>query len=319
MRILVTGGAGFIGRHLMARLQGEKHHVIGFDDLSTSPGPAGPDIDVGDVSDFREIDGCIARGFDVLYHLACPASPVHYQKDPIKTLETAFIGTSNVLRGVATTLERFGGDIRVILASTSEVYGDPLVSPQPESYLGNVPTVGDRSCYDEGKRAAESAAWAYRKQHRVDVRIARIFNTYGPGMAKGDGRLVPTLVCQALAGEPMTIKGDGSQKRSLCYVSDTVDGLIRIAGEERRDYLPVYNVGNPDERTVLQIATDIGVCVPELLRREMPFWTFHPADKDDPRQRCPDISRIQGALGWAPIVPLAEGLRRTVDYFRRLG
>lgn len=317
MRILVTGGAGFIGRHLMARLVSEGHAVLGLDDFSTSPGPVGTDVLRGDVREWTDV-----RDFwenDVIYHLACPASPVHYQKDPVKTLETAFIGTCNVLKLGTRHSER--PLTRIVIASTSEVYGDPLVSPQSESYLGNVSTLGPRACYDEAKRAAESAAWAYRTELGVDVRIARIFNTYGPGMAKGDGRLVPTLVCQALAGEPMTIKGDGSQKRSLCFVSDTVDALVRIADEEKRPYLPVYNVGNPDERTVNDIAVEILLALgrdpTRLSSGTRRVWTS--ADKDDPRQRCPLIRRIQEQLGWAPVVPLAEGLRRTVDYFRRLG
>lgn len=318
MRILVTGAAGFIGQHLMARLRADGHLVRGLDDFSTSEISTGEGIERGDVRilhDVKRLWQC-----DVIYHLACPASPIHYQKDPVKTLETAFIGTCNVLK-IATaqwTAQRSGFAKKVVIASTSEVYGDPLVSPQPESYLGNVSTLGPRACYDESKRAAEAAAWAYRTELGVDVRIARIFNTYGPGMAKGDGRLVPTLVCQALGGEPMTIKGDGSQKRSLCYVDDTVDALVRIAGEERREYLPVYNVGNPDERTVQQIAEYIHWAICQCPPLSANFAHLA-ADKDDPRQRCPDITRIQAQLGWAPVVPLAEGLRRTVDYFRRLG
>jgi UDP-glucuronate decarboxylase len=309
MRVMVTGGFGFIGSHLALRLRSEDHEVWIVDDRSTSreQGPVGPNSDIAEANWLHE--NYEQYYVDAIYHLACPASPLHYQKSPIKTIRTAVIGTLHVLELAA----EIGA--RVLLASTSEVYGDPEVHPQPESYLGRVSTLGPRASYDEGKRCAEAACWAYKTERGLDVRIARIFNTYGPGMASHDGRLVPNLVLAALSGEPMPIRGDGTQTRSLCYVSDTVDALVRIMQEPAREHLPVYNVGNPRELTVNEIAHAVELATLPYFA-DLAHSTSLPADKDDPQRRCPDISRIRNQLGWEPKVELDEGMRRTVDWFR---
>lgn len=313
MRVMVTGGYGFIGTHLAERLRHEGHDVWVVDDRSTSRerGPVGRWSDVTDLAwRARPAADADQKRIDQIYHLACPASPLHYMKSPIKTIETAVVGTIHML-----ALARDHG-ARLLLASTSEVYGDPEVHPQPESYLGRVSTLGPRACYDEGKRCAEAACWAYRTERGVDARVARIFNTYGPGMAAGDGRLVPNLVLAALAGEPMPIRGDGQQTRSFCYVSDTVDALVRIMQEPAREHLPVYNVGNPMEVAVDEIAHSVASAVNSEHRRIPYCFCTLPADKDDPQRRCPDISRIKRELGWEPRVGLDEGLLRTVEWFR---
>lgn len=239
---------------------------------------------------------------DQIYHLACPASPVHYQYNPVKTIKTNVIGTMNMLGLAKRTKARF------LLASTSEVYGDPEVHPQPEEYRGNVNTIGIRSCYDEGKRVAETLAFDYYRQNDVQIRVARIFNTYGPRMLENDGRVVSNFVSQALRDIPLTVYGDGSQTRSFCYVSDLVEGLIRLMASEHTG--PI-NLGNPDEYTVLQLAETIRKMVnPEVKIR------FEPLPQDDPRRRNPDITRAQKLLGWKPVVSLPEGLERTIADFR---
>lgn len=297
---LVTGGAGFIGSHLCERLLGlGVRQLVALDDLSTGEARniehlrQDPRLTlvVQDVADPIRWEGPLHR----VYHLACPASPVHYSKDPVKTIRTAALGTWQALE----LCRRTGA--RLLIASTSEVYGDPEVHPQPESYRGSVNPGGPRSCYDEGKRCGEALAAAYRRQHDTDVRVARIFNTYGPRMTLDDGRVVTNFGRQALLGEPIEIFGDGSQTRSFCFVTDTVEGLIRLIEAPRPDG-PV-NIGNPDERTIREVAElVIRLCrsPSELLRRPLP--------DEDPRRRCPDITRARTLLGWAPTVPLEKGL-----------
>jgi len=241
---------------------------------------------------------------DRIYHLACPASPVHYQKNPIKTIKTNVIGTLNVL-GIA---KRVGA--RILLASTSEVYGDPTVHPQPEAYWGNVNPVGPRSCYDEGKRVAESLMIAYHIQNNVDIRIARIFNCYGPRMAINDGRVISNFIVQALLGMDLTVYGDGQQTRSFCYVDDMVEGLYRLM--EQEEVIGPVNLGNPDEYRIIDLAKVIIEITGSSSR-----IVHKPLPEDDPRRRCPDISLARRVLSWEPKVPLKEGLRRTVDDFRR--
>ena len=332
--VMVTGGAGFIGQNLSHLLRLHHERVFVVDNFSTSRmKPSDFPLDdeqmkcqVADVSDPEWAKSWTSAHWlgDVreIYHLACPASPLHYQKTPVETLKTGLVGTVHVLE-IAKALR-----CKVVIASTSEIYGDPEQHPQKESYLGNVSCVGPRSMYDEAKRAAEAAAWAYREQHGVDVRIARIFNTYGPGMADGDGRLIPNFIRQALRDEAIEIYGTGKQTRSFCYVDDTVDALVRIMGEPRRDWLPIYNVGNPNEMTVESVAHLVrkiappirpGCIMGEWKEGDSPGWLGIKhliAAKDDPRRRCPDISRIKVQLGWEPQVDFAEGLRRTVDWFK---
>ena len=243
---------------------------------------------------------------DQIYHLACPASPIHYQYNPVKTIKTNVLGTMNML-GLAKRVKA-----RFFLASTSEVYGDPEVHPQPESYRGSVNTIGIRSCYDEGKRVAETLAFDYHRQNDVDIRVVRIFNTYGPRMLENDGRVVSNLIVQALKGIPLTIYGDGSQTRSFCYASDLIEGFIRLMN---CDYVGPVNIGNPGEYTILQLAKTIQDMVnPDVVLK------FEPLPQDDPRRRKPDITLAQQLLDWEPTVPLQEGLSRTIaDFRQRLG
>ncbi len=302
--ILVTGGAGFIGSHLCDRLLGDgAPRVVALDDLSTGGArnilhlEADPRfaLQIQDVAEPLRWEGPLHR----VYHLACPASPVHYSRDPVKTIRTAVLGTWRALELCRAT------GARLLVASTSEVYGDPLVHPQSEDYRGNVNPGGPRSCYDEGKRCAEALVAAYRQQHGVEARIARIFNTYGPRMVLDDGRVVTNFGGRALLGEPLEIFGDGSQTRSFCYVDDTVAGLVRLMEADGVDH-PV-NLGNPDERTILEVARLIrALC-------ESPSAIVHrPLPLEDPRRRCPDIGRAQALLGWEPQVPLTVGLGRTL-------
>ncbi len=305
-RAVVSGGAGFIGSHLCAALLEQGFRVLALDNFITgSPDNlsalrGNPDFE------FRQADvnhGVFVGG-DVRHvlHLASPASPPQYLANPIHTLKVGTIGTMNML-GLARAK-----NATFLLASTSEVYGDPLVHPQPESYWGNVNPIGPRGCYDEAKRCAEAFAMAYHRSHQVDTRIVRIFNTHGPRMQVSDGRAVPNFMAQALRGEPVTIYGDGSQTRSLCYVSDLVRGVLLAL--EKGDELPV-NLGNPQEVTVLELAETIirlAGSKSEIVHRELPA--------DDPRQRRPDITRAQNLLGWQPEVGLEDGLARTLEYFR---
>jgi UDP-glucuronate decarboxylase len=305
VRILVTGGAGFIGSHLCARLLDEGNEVTCLDNLSTG---AEENIDRLRTSPrFRLIhkDVCeaIDLGADRVYHLACPASPIHYRRDRVTTTLTNAVGTDSVLRLARKT----GG--RVLLASTSEIYGDPLVCPQQESYWGNVNPNGPRSCYDEGKRVAESLMVSYHEQHGVDIRIARIFNTYGPGMDVEDGRAVPNFIVQAVSGRPLTVYGDGGQTRSFCYVSDMVEGLIRLM--ESAGYTGPVNLGNPDERSIVETAR----LIKTMVGGDSPI-VFTELPSDDPKMRCPDIAKARRELGWQPTVPLEDGLGETIAYFR---
>jgi UDP-glucuronate decarboxylase len=304
MRILVTGGAGFIGSHLCERLLVEGHEVICLDNFFT--GRRGNVFHLLDNSRFEllrhDIIEPILLEVDQIYNLACPASPIHYQYNPVKTVKTSVMGAINML-GLA---KRVGA--RILQASTSEVYGDPLVHPQPEQYWGNVNPIGIRSCYDEGKRVAETLMMDYHRQNKVDIRIARIFNTYGPRMLENDGRVVSNFIVQALGGEPLTIYGTGEQTRSFCYVDDLIEGLIKLMNTEAIND-PV-NLGNPSEFSIRELAEEVArIC---RLRAEIKYY---PLPQDDPRQRKPDITRAQQLLGWNPTVPLREGLEHTVGYF----
>jgi len=307
MRILVTGGAGFIGSHLCERLLSEGNEVICLDNFFT-----GRKENIAHLFDNRafelvrhDVTEPILLEVDQIYNLACPASPIHYQLNPIKTVKTNVLGTTNML-GMAKRVKA-----RILQASTSEVYGDPIEHPQTESYWGNVNPIGLRSCYDEGKRVAETLMMDYHRQGGVDTRIVRIFNTYGERMLENDGRVVSNFIVQALRGEDVTIYGDGTQTRSFCYVSDLVDGMIRLMQVETADniHLPV-NMGNPGEFTMNELAAEVGKVTGREIRIK-----YEPLPADDPKQRKPDITRAQKVLGWQPKVPLAEGLKKTVDYF----
>lgn len=310
MRILITGGAGFLGSHLADRFLKEGHDVIAMDNLITGSTAniehlAGNDrfhfIKL-DVTNYIYVEGPV----DAVLHFASPASPIDYLELPIQTLKVGALGTHKAL-GLAKSK-----GARFLLASTSEVYGDPLVHPQPEDYWGNVNPVGPRGVYDEAKRFGEAMTMAYRRYHHVDTRIVRIFNTYGPRMRLKDGRVVPNFIAQALRGEPLTVYGDGQQTRSFCYVSDLVDGIYRLLLSEEHD--PV-NIGNPQEMTILAFAEKIT----QLTGSKSKIEFVHPEDvriKDDPKVRKPDISKARRVLGWEPKVPVDEGLRRTIDWFR---
>jgi UDP-glucuronate decarboxylase len=307
MRILVTGGAGFIGSHLIDRLMAEGHEVLCLDNFYT--GHKRNILKWFNHPYFElirhDITEPIRLEVDQVYHLACPASPVHYQFNPVKTIKTNVLGTLYML-GLAKRVQA-----RFLLASTSEVYGDPDVHPQPEGYRGNVNCTGLRACYDEGKRVAETLAFEYHREHKVDIRVARIFNTYGPRMQENDGRVVSNFIVQALRGEPLTIYGDGSQTRSFCYVSDLVDGLIRLMNS---DQIGPVNLGNPGEYTILELAQMIQNMIDPDAN-----LVFKPLPEDDPRQRQPDITRAKTWLGWEPTVPLSEGLKLTIqDFSERL-
>ncbi len=305
MRILVTGGAGFIGSHLCDRLLANGHHVICLDNLFTGRRENVAHLLENDRFELLRHDVTEPLFIDVeqIYNLACPASPIHYQYNPVKTVKSNVLGTINMLV-LAKRLRA-----RVLQASTSEVYGDPIVHPQPESYWGNVNPIGPRSCYDEGKRVAETLMMDYHRQDRVDIRIARIFNTYGPRMAENDGRVVSNFIVQALRGQELTVYGTGEQTRSFCYVDELVDGLMRLMQAEGR-HEPV-NLGNPVEFTIRQLATEVCRIVGGESR-----VTYKPLPQDDPVQRKPDITRAREWLGWDPQIHLSAGLTRTVSFFR---
>ncbi len=308
MRILVTGGAGFIGSHLCDRLIAEGHEVICLDNFFT--GRRENILRLLDNHRFEllrhDVIEPILLEVDQIYNLACPASPVHYQYNPVKTVKTNVMGTLNML-GLAKRVRA-----RILQASTSEVYGDPLEHPQTEGYWGNVNPIGLRSCYDEGKRVAETLLMDYHRQNRVDTRIARIFNTYGPRMLENDGRVVSNFNVQALRGEPLTVYGDGKQTRAFCYVDDLVDGLVRLMNADGL-HEPV-NLGNPDEFTIEELAVEI-----DHLCGSNVGVKHEPLPLDDPRQRKPDITRAREILAWEPKITLREGLERTIADFAARG
>jgi dTDP-glucose 4,6-dehydratase len=307
-RHLISGAAGFIGSHLCDRLLGEGHHVLGFDNFITGSPKNLEHITRHANFEFVEQDATRALPFegpfDQVWHLASLASPRHYLAHPIETLETGSSATRNML------LVARRDNARFLLTSTSECYGDPLEHPQMESYWGNVNPVGERSCYDESKRFAEAMTMAFHRKHGVRTNIARIFNTYGPRMALDDGRVVPAFLDQAMRGKPLSVFGDGKQTRSFCYVSDLVDGLVRLSLSDER--FPV-NLGNPLELTILEFAERIQQLVGSKVALE-----YHPLPSDDPKQRQPDIAKAKSILGWEPKVPLEQGLRDTVQYFQSL-
>lgn len=314
MRILVAGGAGFIGVHLVKALLTGGDDVVVLDDFSTG-WPIGVVETVVGAESRRGAGLTIIEGdvcheppagrFDLIFNLACPASPIHYQKDRVKTLRTSVVGTYNLLALAYKT------GARMVQASTSEIYGDPNVHPQPETYPGYVNPIGPRACYDEGKRAAETLCFDFHRDHKVDVRVSRIFNTYGPWMHPGDGRLVSNFVVQALRGGPITVYGSGAQTRSLCYIDDLVRGLLALAAFPAQ--IGPVNLGNPEEYKVYDVA--------ELVRQAIDpsiALSWHDLPQDDPRQRRPDITKAMTMLGWAPSTPFSEGLAKTIAYFRQV-
>ncbi|MCE1226493.1 MAG: SDR family oxidoreductase [Geobacteraceae bacterium] len=305
MRILVTGGAGFLGSHLCERLLNEGNDVICLDNLFT--GSKDNIIHLMDNHRFELIRHDIVEPIllevDRIYNLACPASPVHYQYNPVKTVKTSVMGMINML-GMAKRVKA-----RILQASTSEVYGDPQVHPQKEDYWGNVNPIGIRSCYDEGKRVAETLMMDYHRQNKVDIRIIRIFNTYGPRMAENDGRVVSNFMLQALRNEDITVFGEGRQTRSFCYVSDLIDGMIKMM-ENDQEFIGPVNLGNPVENSILEFAEKIITITgskSKIINKPLP--------QDDPKQRRPDITLAQEKLGWQPVVDLETGLKTTADYF----
>ena len=304
-RNLITGGAGFLGSHLVDRLMHADEEVICLDNYFTGRkdnvrqwiGHPNFELIRHDVTDPIRLE------VDRIWHLACPASPIHYQTNPIKTAKTSFIGTYNML-GLARRVKA-----RFLLASTSEVYGDPEVHPQPETYRGRVNTTGVRSCYDEGKRIAETLCFDYHRMHGTEIRVMRIFNTYGPRMLPNDGRVISNFIVQALKGEALTIYGDGSQTRSFCYVDDLIEGMIRLMNSDK---LGPINIGNPEELTIKELATKISTLInPELEINN------HTLPKDDPQQRQPMITLAKNCLGWEPKIGLDQGLKTTIMYFQK--
>jgi UDP-glucuronate decarboxylase len=307
MRILLTGAAGFLGSHISSRLIFEGHQVIGVDDLSTGSLENLSSLSGEKNFQFLEHDvrSPLDLKVDAILNFACPASPVHYQADPVRTIETNFLGIINMLH-----LAKSNSAL-LLQASTSEVYGDPELSPQPEEYWGNVNPIGIRSCYDEGKRAAETLCFDYRRQHQVDTRVIRIFNTYGPNMAIGDGRVVSNFVVQALQNRDISIYGDGTQTRSFCFVTDLVEGIYKVLTLNQMPFSPI-NLGNPNEFTMLELAKTVVSATGSSSQ-----IVFHPLPEDDPKQRRPDISLASKVLQWEPSIQLEDGIHRTIDYFRK--
>jgi UDP-glucuronate decarboxylase len=305
-QILITGGAGFLGSHL-ARLYIDKgSHVTVLDDLST--GSKSNLVNIINHPNFKFIEADVRDPInvqaDIIFNFACPASPVHYQHDPVKTMETNLLGMSNVLKLA------LANNSRVVQASTSEVYGDPHESPQTETYWGNVNPIGIRSCYDEGKRGAETLCYDYRRQHGLDIRVVRIFNTYGPNMAVNDGRVVSNFIVQALTSQKISLYGDGKQTRSFCYVQDLIKAIDSVANTSNSIESPI-NIGNPREMTIKELAeTVIGLIGSDSVIEYLPL----PAD--DPKQRQPDISRARDLLDWEPKISLEDGLKATIEYFK---
>ena len=307
-RVLVTGGAGFIGSHLCERLMASGREVLCIDNYYTGTRHNVQNFLGNPRFELMRHDVCFPLYVEVdqIYNLACPASPIHYQLDPVQTTKTSVHGAINML-GLAKRIKA-----KILQASTSEVYGDPIVHPQTEDYWGNVNPIGPRSCYDEGKRCAETLFFDYFRQHRLRIKVARIFNTYGPRMHPNDGRVVSNFIVQALKNKDITVYGDGDQTRSFCYVDDLVDGLIRLMDSED-DIVGPINLGNPREFTIRQLAEvviDLTGSGSKIIHRPLP--------QDDPKQRQPDISKAQELLGWQPVLPLAEGLTRTIAYFEEL-
>ncbi|MDA0802488.1 MAG: SDR family oxidoreductase [Planctomycetota bacterium] len=306
-RILVTGGAGFLGSHLCERLLDQGHEVIALDNLFTSQRSNIEHLLGQTRFEFVRHDVTEPFSFEVdeIYNLACPAAPGHYQYNPIRTMKTSFMGTMHAL-GLAKRVRA-----KILQASTSEVYGDPEVHPQPESYRGLVNPIGPRACYDEGKRAAETLMFDYHRTHKVKIKVARIFNTYGPRMHPFDGRVVSNFIRQALAGETITMYGDGLQTRSFCYRDDLVEAMIRMMETDDSVTGPI-NIGNPDEFTILDLAKKVVSIAGSSSKVE----TGRPLPPDDPKQRCPDISLARKVLGWEPKIKLDAGLKKTIDWFR---
>lgn len=305
-RILVTGGAGFIGAHLCERLLQEGHDVLSVDNYYTGSKNNIRELLANPMFEAMRHDITFPLYVEVdrIFNLACPASPIHYQRDPVQTTKTSVHGAINML-GLAKRVKA-----RILQASTSEVYGDPEIHPQPESYLGRVNPIGIRSCYDEGKRCAETLFYDYHRQHQLEIKVVRIFNTYGPKMALNDGRVVSNFIVQALCGDDITIYGDGSQTRSFCYVDDLVEGLVRMM-DSPSDFTGPVNIGNPDECSIGELS--------ELILRlcnSRSRLIFKPLPQDDPRQRQPDIKLAQSQLGWEPRVTLEDGLINTIRYFK---
>jgi UDP-glucuronate decarboxylase len=308
MKILLTGAAGFLGSHISKKLIDNDHEVIGLDDLSTGSIKNIEQLINHPKYSFIEHDVRIPyqAKVDAILNFACPASPVNYQKDPVRTIETNFLGMINLLHLANQT------GARIIQASTSEIYGDPTQSPQKESYWGNVNPIGIRSCYDEGKRAAETLCFDYRRQHDLDTRVIRIFNSYGPNMAIGDGRVVSNFIVQALRNEPIDVYGDGKQTRSFCYVSDLVEGIYKFLYLDENPDTPI-NLGNPNEFTILELAKvvlEVTNSKSEIVNNPLPL--------DDPKQRCPDISLAKSMLNWKPTIELREGIEKTAAYFKQI-
>ena len=307
MRCLVTGGAGFLGSHLCERLLNDGHEVICLDNYFT-----GRMANIAHLRDNRcfelirhDVTEPILLEVDRIFNLACPASPIHYQFNPVKTIKTSVMGAINML-GMAKRVKA-----RILQASTSEVYGDPAVHPQTEDYWGNVNPIGIRSCYDEGKRVAETLFMDYHRQNNVDIRIVRIFNTYGPRMLMNDGRVVSNFIVQALKGEDLTIYGDGSQTRSFCYVDDLIEGFVRMMNQDK--IIGPVNIGNPGEFTMLELAKE----VLDLTGSKSKI-VYKPLPGDDPKMRRPNIDLAKSALGWEPTIPLRQGLEKTIVYFEDL-
>ncbi len=306
MRVLITGGAGFIGSHLAEKLLSQDHEVIILDNFYT--GQKSNLLRISSDPNFevlrQDVTEPISLEVDAIYHLACPASPVHYQKFPVQTIKTSVLGSINALE-LATRL-----NIPILLSSTSEVYGDPNISPQTETYWGNVNPIGLRSCYDEGKRAAETLFFDFNRQYSTEIRVARIFNTYGPNMSPEDGRVVSNFIVQALKNNDITIYGDGTQTRSFCYVDDLVEGLVRLMNNSDSTQSPI-NLGNPNEISVLELAQKI-ISMTNSNSKVIQL----PLPQDDPKQRRPDIDKAKKILGWQPTIDLENGLIKTIEYFR---
>jgi UDP-glucuronate decarboxylase len=307
-RVLVTGGAGFVGSHLCDRLLADGHEVLCVDNFYTGTRANVHGLLANARFELMRHDVCFPLYVEVdeIYNLACPASPIHYQLDPVQTTKTSVHGAINML-GLAKRVKA-----KILQASTSEVYGDPAVHPQTEEYWGNVNPIGPRSCYDEGKRCAETLCFDYHRQHRLPIKVARIFNTYGPRMLPNDGRVVSNFIVQALRNQDITIYGDGSQSRSFCYVDDLVDGLVRLMGTPATVTGPL-NLGNPDEFSIRVLAETVIALTGSSSR-----IVHMPLPTDDPRQRRPDISKANELLDWRPAIRLRDGLIRTIDYFERL-